>query len=273
MSTRGLRSNFSMEDYVSDLETVIDHLRLERFVLASTCLFAHASLRYASRFPDRLDALLLLTVAGANNAWPLDEMAGLGRENWELLLWSRLPPGLPSREAETRMAEIERMITREDACIRWVACVRSDVTDLLPHLRTPTLVLHPRDFIHLRPAEAVKLAAAIPGARLALIDSNDPGDLYGMPDASLAAIDDFMASLALQHTSAGVQHQPRSTLSARQAEVLRLIAAGKTNREIAEELVVSLRTVERHVEDLYVRINVRNRSEATAYALGHLANS
>ena len=59
-------------------------------------------------------------------------------------------------------------------------------------------------------------------------------------------------------------------LSRRQSEVLRLIAAGKTNREIAAELVLSERTVQRHIADIYLKINVRNRSEATAYALSRL---
>ena len=56
-------------------------------------------------------------------------------------------------------------------------------------------------------------------------------------------------------------------LTERQAEVLRLIAGGKTNSEIAEELVLSERTVQRHVADIYTKIRARNRAEAPAYAL------
>jgi DNA-binding CsgD family transcriptional regulator len=62
-------------------------------------------------------------------------------------------------------------------------------------------------------------------------------------------------------------------LSPRQAEVLRLVASGRTNREIAETLVLSLRTVERHVEDLYAKIGARNRAEATAFALTRLVDA
>jgi len=56
-------------------------------------------------------------------------------------------------------------------------------------------------------------------------------------------------------------------LTSRQREVLALVARGKTNKEIAEELVLSLRTVERHIADIYTKIGVRHRSEAVAYAL------
>jgi DNA-binding CsgD family transcriptional regulator len=56
-------------------------------------------------------------------------------------------------------------------------------------------------------------------------------------------------------------------LTAREVEVLRLIATGKSNREIALELVVTARTVERHVTNIYRKINARNKADATTYAL------
>ena len=53
-------------------------------------------------------------------------------------------------------------------------------------------------------------------------------------------------------------------------EVLTLLARGKTNLEIAIELVLSERTVHRHISNLYTKINVRNRAEATTFALSNL---
>jgi DNA-binding NarL/FixJ family response regulator len=50
-------------------------------------------------------------------------------------------------------------------------------------------------------------------------------------------------------------------------EVLRHLAGGRTNDEIAEELFVSVRTVERHVANIYAKIGARGRANATAYAL------
>jgi DNA-binding CsgD family transcriptional regulator len=61
-----------------------------------------------------------------------------------------------------------------------------------------------------------------------------------------------------------------ANLTRRQVEVLQLIAEGKTNREIAQDLVLSQRTVQRHVADIYVKIGSRNRSEATAFVLSDL---
>jgi DNA-binding CsgD family transcriptional regulator len=50
--------------------------------------------------------------------------------------------------------------------------------------------------------------------------------------------------------------------------VLRLIAAGRTNREIADALVISVRTAEHHVANVYAKIGARGRSDAVAYAVG-----
>ncbi len=58
-------------------------------------------------------------------------------------------------------------------------------------------------------------------------------------------------------------------LTAREVEVLRRLAGGKTNNEIAEELYVSVRTVERHVANIYAKVGTRGRANATAYALTH----
>jgi len=58
-------------------------------------------------------------------------------------------------------------------------------------------------------------------------------------------------------------------LSPREIEVLRLVAAGKSNREIAEELIITLRTVANHVANIMNKTNTANRTEAATYASQH----
>jgi DNA-binding NarL/FixJ family response regulator len=62
---------------------------------------------------------------------------------------------------------------------------------------------------------------------------------------------------------------PALELTARELETLRLLASGLTNKEIAAEMVVSVRTVENHVANLYGKIGARGRADATAFALSH----
>jgi DNA-binding NarL/FixJ family response regulator len=58
-------------------------------------------------------------------------------------------------------------------------------------------------------------------------------------------------------------------LTARELEVLRLVAAGKTNREIAATLVVSEHTVARHVQNILGKLRVSSRTAAAAFAFEH----
>jgi DNA-binding CsgD family transcriptional regulator len=58
-------------------------------------------------------------------------------------------------------------------------------------------------------------------------------------------------------------------LTAREVQVLRLVAEGKTNRSIAEDLVLSEKTVARHVSNIFSKLGVSSRSAATAYAYEH----
>ena len=55
-------------------------------------------------------------------------------------------------------------------------------------------------------------------------------------------------------------------LSQRELEVLQLIAAGKSNQEIADELVIAMGTVKRHVFNIFTKLDVKNRTEGVAQA-------
>jgi DNA-binding CsgD family transcriptional regulator/tetratricopeptide (TPR) repeat protein len=64
-------------------------------------------------------------------------------------------------------------------------------------------------------------------------------------------------------------HRPAGSLSERELQVLRLLAAGKTNRAIAEELFISEKTVARHVSNIFDKVGVSSRTGATAWAFQH----
>jgi ATP/maltotriose-dependent transcriptional regulator MalT len=81
--------------------------------------------------------------------------------------------------------------------------------------------------------------------------------LGATPDAHVAA--------ALMPGTAG----RAGGLTSREAQVLRLVAAGKSNREIAAELVISEHTVARHLQNMFAKLGVSSRSGATAFAFEH----
>jgi DNA-binding NarL/FixJ family response regulator len=58
-------------------------------------------------------------------------------------------------------------------------------------------------------------------------------------------------------------------LTPRELQVLRMVAAGETNKAIAAELVLSERTVDRHVSNIFVKLGVSSRTAAAAFAYEH----
>jgi DNA-binding NarL/FixJ family response regulator len=67
----------------------------------------------------------------------------------------------------------------------------------------------------------------------------------------------------------GAPPQDEHGLSKREVEVLRLVAAGKSNREIATELVLSEHTVARHLQNIFTKLGVSSRTAAAAFAYEH----
>jgi putative nucleotidyltransferase with HDIG domain len=83
------------------------------------------------------------------------------------------------------------------------------------------------------------------------------------PDAARAVVE------AAGGAPRAIRAERPAGLTARQVEVLRLVAQGRSNPEIARQLVISRRTAERHVQDVYARIGVASRAGAALFALEH----
>lgn len=86
-------------------------------------------------------------------------------------------------------------------------------------------------------------------------------------DAARRAFEGLGATPALEAMSGGSARP--GGLTAREAEILKLLATGKTNKAIAEELVISQKTVARHLSNIFTKLGLSTRAEATAYAFKH----
>ena len=91
----------------------------------------------------------------------------------------------------------------------------------------------------------------------------------GVPEGILA-ITEFLATIERDET---VPESPAARdlthLSTREIEVLRLIAGGRSNQQIADELVISRNTVRRHVSNILDKAGVANRTQAVIFARDH----
>ncbi|MEC1522406.1 response regulator transcription factor [Neobacillus niacini] len=65
------------------------------------------------------------------------------------------------------------------------------------------------------------------------------------------------------------QHLPHEELTTREMEILMLMADGKTNQDIADELYIALKTVKTHVSNILSKLNVQDRTQAVIYAFKH----
>jgi DNA-binding CsgD family transcriptional regulator/predicted negative regulator of RcsB-dependent stress response len=122
------------------------------------------------------------------------------------------------------------------------------------------------------PYEAARVAVLVGRACRALGDADGARMEW---EAAAGIFRQFGAAPALADVEALLQSPAATTrpagggLTAREMEVLRLVARGKTNRAIAKELGISDKTVARHVSNIFVKLDLSTRAAATAYAFTH----
>jgi DNA-binding CsgD family transcriptional regulator/pimeloyl-ACP methyl ester carboxylesterase len=260
MSTRGIPKDLSFRDLERDLEAVVGRLQLDGFVLMTRGASGHVAVHYSIKHSERVRALVW-------NAASLDAAdvpalyLTLAEQNWDVFL--KTVAGVSQAdELDAPVRRLQQTSTQAD----WLALVRaakqSTVAAELPLLKTPTLLLHPRDFMLSLEASS-EVTAAIPDARMVALDGPNFGDV----EQGLMAIDEFLAGLPPGvGQPAASRGSLRQMLSPREVDVLRLLAAGKGNQQIADELVISLNTVLRHVSNIFAKTGAANRTEAAIYA-------
>jgi len=163
------------------------------------------------------------------------------------------------------MDELQRTSTNtENAVCSRIARHQVDVTDLLPGIAAPTLVLH-ADGDRVAPEWGPKLAAEIPDARLVMLESRNHVLLADEP--AWSAFRQEVASFLAEDRV----YPPTTHLSGREREILQLAADGLDNVQIAERLTLSVRTVERHFQNVYLKLGLSGHTARAAAVARMLA--
>ncbi len=144
----------------------------------------------------------------------------------------------------------------------------SDVVSELAHLVLPVLILHNRDDPGIAFEWARLMARATPSATLIALPGKYHSAYGTAADAArvVAAVREFLGAPLEGTKGTHTAPEPGRALTPRELEVLRLIVSGRSTREISEHLVLSERTVARHIANIYTKIGAHGRAEATAYA-------
>lgn len=180
-------AEISLDAFVSDLETVVDTLNLERFPLLGVSQGCAISIAYAVRHPDRVSHLVLYGgfARGLYNRDPAqreqaEAMLTLIRHGWgrdnpafrQMFTSSFIPGG--TREQMDWFNELQKMSTSAENAVRLREAVSNFmVTDLLQKVSIPTLVLHCRDDAIVPFNEGRRMAAMIPGARFVPLEGKN----------------------------------------------------------------------------------------------------
>jgi pimeloyl-ACP methyl ester carboxylesterase/DNA-binding CsgD family transcriptional regulator len=264
-------TDHSLEPRVGDLEAVADHAGLDRFALMGMAQGGPPAIAYAHRHPERVTRLMFYgSYAGAvtgstESSEEIEAFAGLIRLGWgrkehhfrRVFTSMMIPAG--NEEQMRWLDELQRVAaSAETASQALRQRSRADCLPLLPALDLPTLVLHSvgdqmNDFEGAR-----LLATRIRGARLVPLDSQNH-ILLGDEPAWAVFVDEvrrFMADDGAKPPPAG--------LSPREIEIMGLVAEGRANDEIATRLHLSIRTVERHLHNIYGKLGVHGASARTA---------
>jgi pimeloyl-ACP methyl ester carboxylesterase/DNA-binding CsgD family transcriptional regulator len=258
-------------DYeVALLDAVIDHVGGERVALFGLSCGGCTSMAYASRHPARVDrAVLYGAYACGRELGPPETLAALTelvRSAWGLgsrLLADVFGRSLAPDKRDAFAAYQRASASAETAADLLALTYAFDVRAILPTLALPTLVVHRERDRAISIRNGREVAGLIPAAKLVTL----PGDAHlpwdGDADSVIAAVAGF---LELPLPPRETRAEGIAELSRREREVLRLVAEGLGDAEIAERLVLSPHTVHRHVANILRKLGLHSRSAAAVAA-------
>ena len=287
LSDRGV-TDHSLEARVADLEAVADDAGLTRFALLAMAQGGPVAIEYAARHPERLTRLAFYgSFAGDKPPITPEDvelftvMGSLIKVGWarptsefRRVFSSMMIPG-GTEEQMRWIDDLQRMAV--DAETALLARSQRQVTDSsarLAEIDLPTLVLHSRGDQMQAFQRSRELAAGIRGARLVALESDNHIVLADEPawPVFLRELTEFLAPDRVP-AAAPVNVDVASVLSPRELDILHLAAEGRDNDAIAAELVLSVRTVERHLQNAYAKLGLQGRTARTAAVARLLAHA
>ena len=278
LSDRAVK-DLSFDANLRDLEAVADAAGLKRFVLLGCCQGSGLAIAYAARHPERVSNLVLYgafargrlkrnpsaqDIEEADMMLKLVEL-GWGRENpafRQVYTTMFIPDSTP--EQFRWFTDLQRMSTSPENAVGLIRGFDGmDVTELLPKVNCPTLVLHARNDARVPFAEGRMVASSIPGAEFVTLESCNHILLEHQP-----AWKQFLAEIArfVHGQAEDAARTAFSELTEREREVLELIARGLDNAAIASQLSLRPKTVRNHINGIFDKLNVPNRAQAIVRA-------
>ena len=266
LSDRVLEPRPTVESESRQLEAVIDAVGGRAAIFASSCCCLAAS-QLATRDPLKVERIVFFGAYASRNDIPEAMRVSLvqfTRINWGLaaqMFASLFDPhaGGDDLQKYTRMQR--KAATAEAASIFLDLDLNADLREVATQVAVPALVLHRRGDRTVPISRGRELASLLPNARFVPLGG----------DAHVPWKDDqrelFRALAGFLHNEPPAEAEDGSPLTSRETEVLRLVATGMSNREIASTLVLSEHTVHRHIANILRKLAQSTRAGAATQAL------
>lgn len=271
-------TDLSLEGYLKDIDAVVDAAGVDTCVLLGFYGSASHAIAWAARHPDRVRGLVLFGGAMSHGDTMQESatqaLLGLIERDWDTFVesvthaWLGWPVGEEGRlAADAFRASTTPAVARASLQAAGEINVASDAA----RVTCPVLILHRADATVISMDASEELAHALPNAHLEVLPGSSASLFFEATDLVVDRLVEFVNDPWEIPAPTDGRRTPRPRgwrgLSRREIEVLRLLAVGETNGQIAARLGLSINTVERHVVNLYRKIDVRGRAEATAWAI------
>ena len=264
LSSRDLDARPTVEAESRQLEAVIEAAGAPAIVFASSCCCLAAS-QLAVRRPAAVAKLVYFGGYASRDDIPdvtKRSLIEFVRTNWSLaaqMLAGLFDPHASGDEIAEYTRQQRRAASAEAAAIFMELDLDADVRDVLPLVETPALILHRRADRTVPFARGRELATLLPNARFVPLS----GDSHLPWRDNQRELQRALAGFLYSEAQAADDDSP---LTSRETEVLRLVATGMSNREIASTLVLSEHTVHRHIANILRKLAQPSRAGAAIQA-------
>lgn len=278
-------SDFSFEALVSDLETVVNAAGLEQFDLFAMSQGGCVSIAYTAKHPERVRRLIIYGgyLQGSLSGNPTPEVLEeaevrlkLLKLSWgserpeyrQVFTMSLIPEGTPEQFAWFN--NLQFVSTSPGNAMEVQRSFNLvDVREQAQVLNVPTMVIQSKHDSAVPFESGRQTAAHIPNARFVVLDSKNHVLMRSEP-AWNYFWDEYYRFLGVSSKSptakVSAEDKVWSELSARERDVLRLLAQGYNNQEISQHLVLSEKTIRNYVSNIYEKLQINGRGEAIVLA-------
>jgi pimeloyl-ACP methyl ester carboxylesterase/DNA-binding CsgD family transcriptional regulator len=271
-------ADLSLEAQVADLEAVVEAARVDRFDLIGVSQGGSVAVEYSIRHPERVSHLVLYGAfargrkhRGADAVQESRALTDLVRLGWgqdnpafrKLFAHIFVPEASP--EQEQWFSDLMRITSKPEIAARILeASATVNVVDRLGKVQVPTLVIHGRDDACIPYSEGRTFAAGIPGASFVTLESRNHILLESEP--AWARFREAFSTFVGEEEAVAGDSARFDELTQRELDILRYLACGLSNAEIAERAFISEKTVRNHLTSIFGKLDVDSRSKAIVLA-------